>query len=183
MIGMMIPSAAPMILTYSSIGRQQKQYRHTLSFSMGYFTIWAVFSLIATISQWVLESAALLSPMLVNQSPLFGALLLIAAGLYQFSSLKESCLIQCRTPFQFIINYLRPGASGAYGMGIRHGIYCVGCCWVLMALLFVGGVMNLLWIAIITLFVLFEKVLPYGDKASKVSGTLLILAGGGYFMV
>ena len=103
MVGMMVPSAAPMILAYESIGRQQPQYRHTLSFSLGYVTMWTSFSLVATLLQWGLESAALLSPMLVNQSPWFGALILVAAGLYQFSPLKNRCLTQCRSPFQFIV--------------------------------------------------------------------------------
>jgi len=182
MIGMMLPSAAPIILTYASVGRNQKQYQHTLAFSLGYLTIWGLFSVIATLLQWVLDQTALLSPTMVSQSPLLGAGLLIAAGLYQFSSLKNRCLTKCRAPFNFIRTELRPGTKGAFIMGIKHGSFCLGCCSLLMALLFVGGVMNLVWIAIISFFVLFEKVLPYGEKSTWLSGILLIMTGSVYLL-
>jgi len=177
MVGMMLPSAAPMILTYATIGKNQKQYQHTLSFSMGYLSIWSLFSLIATLLQWALEQAALLSASMVSQSPMLGASLLIIAGLYQFSPLKNNCLTQCRSPFQFIMTRLRPGTKGAFLMGIKHGAFCLACCGFLMTLLFVGGVMNLVWIASITFFVLLEKSLPFGEKSTWLSGSLLILSG------
>jgi len=177
MIGMMLPSAAPMILTYASIGKHQKQYQHTVSFSMGYLSVWTIFSLIATLLQWALDQTALLSPSMVSQSPMLGASLLIIAGLYQFSPLKNACLTQCRSPFQFIMTRLRPGTKGAFVMGIKHGAFCLACCGFLMTLLFVGGVMNLIWIASITFFVLLEKSLPFGERSTWLSGGLLILSG------
>jgi len=182
MTGMMLPSAAPMILTYASIGKNQKQYRHTFSFSFGYLIIWTLFSLIATVLQWILDQTALLSPSMVIQSPVLGASTLIIAGLYQCSPLKNRCLAKCRSPFQFIMTQLRPGTKGALIMGLQHGAFCIGCCGFLMALLFIGGVMNLIWIALITFFVLFEKILPHGDKSTWLSGGTLITAGSLYLI-
>jgi len=182
MAGMMLPSAAPMILTYASIGKNQKQYRHTLSFSFGYLITWSLFSLIATTLQWTLDQTALLSSTIVSQSPALGATILISAGLYQLSPLKNRCLAKCRSPFQFIMTQLRPKAKGALIMGFKHGIFCLGCCGFLMGLLFIGGVMNLIWIALISFFVLFEKILPHGDKSTKFSGGFLIAAGSSYLL-
>jgi len=182
MIGMMLPSAAPMILTYACIGKNQKQYRHTFSFSFGYLIIWTLFSLIATVLQWVLDQTALLSPSMVSQSPVLGASILIVAGLYQCSPVKNRCLAKCRSPFQFIMTQLRPGTKGALIMGLQHGAFCLGCCGFLMALLFIGGVMNLIWIALITFFVLFEKILPHGDKSTWLSGGILITVGSLYLL-
>jgi len=144
----------------------------------GYLAIWTLFSLAATGAQWALDRAALLSPMMVASSPWLGALLLAAAGAYQLTPAKEACLRHCRAPAHFIAAHWRPGVAGAFRMGAIHGVFCLGCCWALMGLLFFGGVMNLLWIAAITLFVLGEKLLPAGRRTARWSGAAMILAAG-----
>ncbi len=181
MVGMMLPSAAPMILLYDRVRERQEAKGASLAgtgvFALGYLAAWALFSLGATAAQWALEQAALLSPMMVSASPWLGGGLLILAGLYQWTSLKNVCLVHCRSPITFLAHHWRPGRVGAFRMGLHHGLYCVGCCWVLMALLFVFGVMNLLWIAALAVFVLLEKVLPRGDLVGRASGGLMIAAG------
>lgn len=139
--------------------------------------IWTLFSLGATLLQWQLEQRALLSPMMVSNSQSLSGVLLIAAGGWQLSPLKQACLRQCRSPLFFIQHYWRPGYRGAFGMGLRHGLFCLGCCWSLMLLLFVAGVMNLLWIALLSLFVLSEKLLYHPLWHGRVSALLLIAAG------
>ncbi|MCH9030469.1 MAG: DUF2182 domain-containing protein, partial [Bacteroidetes bacterium] len=155
-----------------------KTIASTGAFVSGYLAIWIIFSLFATITHWGLDQATLLSPMMVSNSVGLGAALLITAGIYQWLPIKNKCLHQCRSPVHFITTHWRPGTIGAFKMGLSHGAFCLGCCWVLMALLFVGGVMNLLWIAAIALFVLLEKVLPFGDVSGRVMGLLMITAGG-----
>jgi predicted metal-binding membrane protein len=181
MVGMMLPSAAPMILLYDSVRARQEARGASLAatgvFALGYLLAWTLFSLGATTAQWALEQAALLSPMMVGTSPILGAGLLIAAGIYQLSPLKHVCLRHCRGPLDFIMRHWRKGTGGALVMGIEHGAYCVGCCWFLMGLLFVGGVMNLLWVAAIAIFVLIEKVAPHGELAARVGGAALAGAG------
>ena len=181
MVGMMVPSAAPMVLLYARVARQRVEragpFTPTGAFVMGYIAVWAGFSLGATGLQWALERAALLSPMLVSTSPILGGLLLIAAGVYQWTPLKHACLDHCRSPLHFVMAHWRPGVGGAFRMGLEHGAFCVGCCWFLMGLLFVAGVMNLLWIAAIAAFVLLEKVAPQGARVGRASGVLLVLAG------
>ncbi|HXF89292.1 MAG TPA: DUF2182 domain-containing protein [Xanthobacteraceae bacterium] len=183
MIGMMTPSAAPMILLYARVGRQaaaqDKPFVPTAWFAAGYLLAWTGFALAATIAQWALDRAALLTPMMQSASHIFGGIILIAAGLYQWSPLKDVCLGHCQAPWQFIQNHggFRGDAAGSFALGIRHGAYCVGCCWTLMALLFVGGVMNVLWIAAIAVFVLIEKVVPAGRLISRVAGACFLLAG------
>ena len=136
-----------------------------------------MFSVAATLLQWSLARAALLSPMMVSASPWLGGAILITAGVYQWTPLKNVCITHCRSPLAFLVQHWRPGFPGALRLGLRHGLYCVGCCWVLMLLLFFGGVMNLLWIAAITAFVLLEKLAPYGVQGGRVSGIALVLAG------
>ncbi len=181
MVGMMLPSAAPMILLHAAICRKQRERGHALAptgaFAAGYLVAWTAFSLAATALQWGLEQAALLSPMSVGTSPILGGGLLIGAGVYQWTPLKHACLENCRSPIHFLSRSWRKGAHGAVVMGLHHGAYCVGCCWVLMGLLFVGGVMNLLWVAAIAIFVLIEKVAPFGHATSRVTGIGLLLAG------
>ncbi len=181
MVGMMVPSAAPMILLYAMVSRKQQERGRTFAptgaFVSGYIVVWTAFSLGATALQWVLEQAALLSPMMVSASPLFGGVLLIGAGIYQWTPLKHACLKRCRSPFDFFMRGWRKGAGGAFVMGVEHGAFCVGCCWVLMGLLFFGGVMNLLCVAAITIFVLIEKMAPLGAMTGRVTGILLVLAG------
>jgi len=133
--------------------------------------------MLATLAQWGLHSAALLSPMMVSTSPFLGGMLLLAAGLFQWTPLKYACLTHCRSPLSFLMTDWREGHRGALIMGLRHGSYCTGCCWFLMALLFVAGVMNVLWVATITAFVLIEKVAPRGDVVGRVAGVVLVIAG------
>jgi predicted metal-binding membrane protein len=132
---------------------------------------------VATLAQWSLDQAALLSPMLVASSPGLAAALLVVAGVYQLTPFKNACLAHCRSPAHFLADNWRKGLAGAFRMGIQHGLYCLGCCWALMLLLFVGGVMNLVWVAVIAFFVLLEKTMPGGRVASILSGGALIGAG------
>jgi len=188
MVGMMTPSAAPMILIYARVGRearrQGKPFAATGWFAAGYLLAWAGFALIATSAQWALERAALLTPMMASASNVFGGVILIAAGLYQWTPLKDVCLRQCQTPLLFIHRHggVRRDPFGALSLGLRHGGYCVGCCWVLMALLFVGGVMNLLWIAALTVLVLSEKLVPSGRLISRIAGIGFAAAGAWLFI-
>ncbi len=183
MVGMMTPSAAPMILLYARVGRQAaaqgKPFAPTAWFAAGYLLGWTGFALAATVAQWALDRAALLTPMMQSASHIFGGVILIAAGLHQWSPLKDACLRQCQAPWQFIHNHggFRRDAAGSLMLGVRHGGYCVGCCWVLMALLFVGGVMNILWIAAIAVFVLIEKVVPAGRLISRAAGACFLVGG------
>jgi predicted metal-binding membrane protein len=181
MVAMMVPTVAPMTLMYAAVARkaaaQHNPMAPTFVFVTGYITMWTVFSLVATIAQYALDRAALLSPMMVSRSAIFGAGLLIVAGIYQLSPFKNACLRNCRAPTHFLSHYWRTGNLGAFRMGLQLGAYCVGCCWILMGLLFVGGVMNLLWIAAIAIFVLLEKTIPLGDVGGRFAGAAMILVG------
>jgi len=183
MIGMMMPSVAPMILLYARVGRQAaaqgKPFASSGWFAGGYVLAWTAFALVATSAQWALERAALLTPMMASASNRLGAAVLILAGVYQWTPLKEACLSHCRSPLLFIQQHggFRRDPRGALTLGFRHGLYCIGCCWALMALLFVGGVMNLFWIAALAILVLIEKVMPFGRVIARVAG-LVFIAGG-----
>ena len=182
MVGMMLPSAAPAILLFSRLVRQNPDAAHPLLrshlFALGYLLAWTAFSALATTLQWGIETAALQIPSVAASGPILGGVVLILAGVYQWTPLKDACLSQCRGPLGFLTTHWRRSLPGALRMGIDHGLYCVGCCWMIMALLFVGGVMNLLWVAAITVFILLEKLLPFGVQAGRLSGGLLVLAGG-----
>ena len=183
MIGMMTPSVAPMILIYARVGRQAVMSGHPFAasgwFASGYLIAWTGFSLAATSAQWVLDRAALLTPMMESANAVLGAIVLIAAGIYQWSPVKEACLFYCQAPLTFIMRHggFRPDARGALTLGLRHGLYCIGCCWALMLLLFVGGVMNVLWIAVLAGLVLLEKALPFGKLISRIAGGVFVAAG------
>lgn len=183
MVGMMMPSAAPMILIYARVGRQAgmqgKPFAATGWFVSGYLLVWAGFSLVVTTAQWALERAALLDPRMAGTSNVFGGIVLIAAGAYQWTALKEVCLRQCQAPLAFIQQHggFRRDVRGSLQLGLQHGAYCVGCCWMLMALLFVGGVMNLLWIAAIAFFVLAEKVIPMSWLVARMAGLAFAVTG------
>ena len=181
MVAMMVPSALPAILLYAAVVRRLSPARpagvQTGAFIAGYVIAWTAFCVGATALQWALVRMALLSPGMMSSSVVLGAALLIAAGLYQWSPAKDVCLKHCQAPLVFIASQWRPGAGGAVRMGAAHGLFCVGCCWAIMGLLFVGGVMNLLWVAAIALFVLVEKVAPFGRATGRVAGLVLILAG------
>jgi len=185
MVGMMLPSATPMTLIYAGVVRKAARDGSVLPptavFVAGYLCAWTLFSGAATASQWALEQAALLSPMLVATSPRLGAGLLIAAGAWQLTPWKDVCLARCRNPVHFFAQNFRSGVRGALRLGFRYGLYCLGCCWLIMGLLFVGGVMNLLWIAALTLFVLAEKVFARGVWGGRVAGIAMIAFGAWLF--
>ena len=181
MIAMMTPSAAPLVLLYGRVLRHhahadESAYVPSLFLATGYLVVWLVFSLCAAALQKTLQPAGLISAMMLwSKNAWLSAAVLAAAGAYQLSPFKQACLVHCRGPVQFLTRHWRPGRSGAFVMGVGHGAYCVGCCWMLMALLFVGGVMNLVWIAVLTLMVLVEKLAPAGQTIGKFSGVLLII--------
>jgi predicted metal-binding membrane protein len=183
MVGMMMPSVTPMVLLYANVGRKAAESGRPLAatgwFVAGYLLAWAAFSLAATVAQWQLSRLALITPMMSSASNLFGGLMLVAAGLYQWSPLKDACLTHCQSPLGFLISRGGFSASpwGSLRLGAEHGALCVGCCWVLMALLFVGGVMNLLWIAGLTILVLLEKIAPTGRLVPRLAGAAMAAAG------
>ncbi len=181
MVAMMVPSATPLIVLFAKMNRQRRERKDpfvpTGVFLLGYLLVWTGFSAVATLAQWGLHSAALLSPLMVSTSPILGGALLLAAGIFQWTPLKKACLIHCRSPLVFLMTEWRNGVGGALFMGLKNGLYCLGCCWILMALLFVAGVMNLLWVASITIFVLLEKVIPQGERVGQLGGGLLALTG------
>ncbi|HMI41830.1 MAG TPA: DUF2182 domain-containing protein [Sphingomicrobium sp.] len=184
MIAMMLPSAAPLILLYARVHRHSGDAPPTAPFLAGYLAIWLGFALLAAALQALLERQGLVSAMtMATDRPWLSAGFLIAAGIYQLTALKDVCLSSCRTPSEFLTRHYRPGAKGALRMGLIHGTYCVGCCWLLMALLFVGGVMNLAWIAALTLLVIAERSLPGGPWIARISGVLFILSGATILLV
>lgn len=186
MVAMMLPSASPMIAMFAKVNRQRRTSGESVDgdpvvstwiFVTGYIVMWSGFSLLATILQWVLQNAGLLSPMMASTNTVFGGLMLIAAGAYQWSAWKQSCLNHCQTPLGFLMTRWQDGGDGAFRMGLSHGAYCVGCCWMLMALLFVSGVMNLAWVAALAALILAEKLMPPGPWLSRITGTGLIVWG------
>ena len=144
---------------------------------LGYLVVWTVYSVVAALAQAGLHAAAQLSPAMAATSPLLAGGLLVAAGVFQWAPLKRACLAACRSPLSFLMTGWREGPAGAFVMGFRHGLYCLGCCWALMALLFASGVMHLLWVAAKAVAVLVEKVVPRGDLVGRLAGTVLAAAG------
>ncbi|WP_164658061.1 DUF2182 domain-containing protein [Tropicibacter sp. Alg240-R139] len=182
MIAMMTPSAAPTVLLFAAIKKMgpdgPRAGAFTGLFLAGYLVTWGIFSLGATGAQWGLEAAGLSDgPMMTLKSKGAAGALLLAAGLYQFTAFKDACLRHCRSPAHFLAEHRRPGLSGAFVTGADHGLYCLGCCWALMALLFVGGVMNLYWIAGIAIYVGLEKITPHGRWLSYATGAALVCCG------
>jgi predicted metal-binding membrane protein len=181
MAGMMLPSAAPTVLLYGAMLRKHAEQGSVLPavwiFVSGYLIVWAGFSLAAALLQAVLEHAALMSAMMPSASNRLNGVLLLAAGVYQLTPLKEVCLSKCRNPVLFFMTHWRAGTAGALRMGVVHGAYCLGCCWMLMLLLFAVGVMNLAWVAVIAAFVFLEKLLPGGRLTSRLAGVALIVVG------
>jgi predicted metal-binding membrane protein len=183
MVGMMVPSAAPMILLYARVARQGKIAGKPLAatgwFAAGYLLAWAGFSSAATLVQWVLERKALLDAHMASTNILIGTVVLIAAGIYQWMPIKNACLAQCQTPFRFLMSHggFRSNIPGCLHLGLLHGTYCIGCCWALMTILFVVGVMNVLWIALLAVLVLLEKLTPWGKWVARVAGLVSIAAG------
>lgn len=183
MVAMMVPSAAPMILTYATLQRAQHGKRQATgtqavaSFVAGYLIVWSAFSFVATLVQWALQSAALVTAAGASASLLFTGTLLVVGGGFQWTPWKRACLTHCRSPFVVLITSWRDGPRGALAMGLEHGAYCVGCCWALMALMFVAGVMNIFWLIAIAIFVLVEKVLPAGDVVGRLAGAAMAVFG------
>lgn len=189
MIAMMLPSAAPMVLLHAKIARSSSARANmpaapwsTASFTLGYLLCWAAFSMVAVALQRAFESFGLLSPMMLNSTnTLFAGGILVLAGLYQMTPLKKACLEHCRSPIAFLSQNWRDGSGGALVLGLQHGVYCLGCCWGLMAILFFGGIMNLYWIIGLALIVFLEKLLPVGPRLGQITGALL-LAWGATFL-
>jgi predicted metal-binding membrane protein len=179
MAGMMLPSAAPMILLYAAAERRRgaAPLFDTAALVAGYLVVWTGFSLAALGAQWLLLRFGLFAPEMKLTSGLLGGAVFIAAGLYEWSPLKERCLAVCQSPLGFILGHWRPGLDGALRMGVSQGAYCLGCCWVLMLLLFVGGVMNLLWLAGLTILVLAQKIVPGAKRVSRATGLAMVAAG------
>jgi predicted metal-binding membrane protein len=175
---MMVPAASPVLLLFAEINRRccarQSALAATGQFLLGYLTAWAAFSAVVTLAQWGLLTAALVSRMMESTSNAFSAGLLLVAGLFQFSRLKYACLAHCRSPIGFFMTEGRNGARGAFRMGLKHGGYCLACCWALMALLFTLGVMNLLWVSGLSAFVLLEKLTAAHQWISRLGGLGLI---------
>lgn len=185
MVAMMLPVVTPWLLVYSRTLREKDPrptpFPKAGFFLLGYLAIWMAYSGLATIGQWGLHAAALLSPGLAGTSPVLGGALLLSAGVYQLTPFRDACMAHCRSPLGFFLTSWKDGRFGAFSMGFRHGLYCVGCCWALMALSFAFGVMNLLWMAGLTAFLLVEKVASVGPRMSKATGWLL--AGCGLWML
>ncbi len=181
MAGMMLPSAAPTVLLYGAMVRKNGARGTVLPgvwiFASAYLLVWTGFSVAASLLQTLLQQASLLTPALAAASARVAALALIVAGVYQLTPLKQSCLAKCRNPLEFFMTRWRAGPGGAFRMGLEHGAYCVGCCWALMLLLFVAGVMNLAWVALIAAFVFVEKLFPAIRFASRLASAALILSG------
>jgi predicted metal-binding membrane protein len=178
MAGMMLPTAVPMTLIYAraSRGSDALPLLSSAIFTTGYLAIWCGFALAAVLAQFLLLRFDLFAPEMMVTNMFLGGALFLAAGLYECSPLKNRCLAQCQTPLGFLITHWRPGLAGAWRMGARHGTYCLGCCWVLMLLLFVGGVMNLLWVAALSILVLLQKLVP-GKRAAQGTGLVMLIVG------
>jgi predicted metal-binding membrane protein len=182
MVAMMLPTAAPTVLLVATLAWERQDNSNlvpttAMLFALGYLLVWCGFSFGATFLQWRFNGAGLLSEKMAFGNAILASAVLVAAGVYQWTPLKDACLKHCRSPTEFLIRHLRSGSLGATLTGVRHGLFCLGCCWMLMALLFVGGLMNLTWVGAIALFVLLEKTMPLGDWMSRFSGVLLVLWG------
>ncbi len=180
MVGMMAGSAVPMLLLYSGAQAGRGSARTPMAvplFGFGYLTIWVGFSACAALAQEALHRASMLSPSMAASSPRVSGAILIAAGVYQLTPFKGACLAHCRSPLGFLMTNWRDGTIGAFRMGLAHGTHCLGCCWALMGVLFAVGVMNLLWVAALTVLVLIEKAGPWGHTAARVAGAAIIVWG------
>ncbi len=185
MVAMMVPSASPMVVTYAAIHRKQHPDQRAFgaagAFLLGYVILWTSFSVLATLAQWGLQRAALISAEGASTNALFAGALLLVAGVFQWTPWKHACLTHCRSPFLFIMTSWRDSTRGALTMGLEHGVFCLGCCWALMALMFFAGVMNIFWLVALSLFVLVEKVVPAGDLVGRLAGAGMM--GWGLFLI
>lgn len=177
MVGMMAPSALPVLLLFAGTRAQPGVRARVPAFGLGYIVVWVGFSACATTAQWFLHERTLLSPAMATTSTTLAGVILIAAGIYQLTPFKAGCLSHCQSPLGFLMSHWRDGTGGAFRMGIGHGVFCLGCCWALMAVLFVVGVMNLAWVAVLTVFILIEKLAPAGARISWMGGAGLVVLG------
>src|SRR5688572_14066016 len=180
MVGMMAGSAAPVLLLFAASRAKRAGTgvkSSVLMFGLGYLAVWTGFSACAALAQWVLHRAAMLSPDMAASSPYLAGAILIGAGVYQLTPWKGACLTHCRSPLGFLMTHWRDGQLGALQMGLRHGAYCLGCCWALMSVLFVAGVMNLVWVAMLTGLVLIEKVGRMGIMVARLAGAVMVIVG------
>jgi predicted metal-binding membrane protein len=181
MAGMMLPTITPLLMLYARAVRNRTDIVNPAfriyAMAAGYVLVWAIFSVGATVLQRTLASASVLTMMMEPASSRTAAALLFIAGVYQLTPLKAACLRACRSPITALTSRWREGAAGAFQMGVSHGLYCLGCCWALMLLLFAGGVMNLVVILVLTAWVAIEKLAPFGMHTARASGVLLIAAG------
>ncbi len=186
MLAMMTPTAAPMVMMFTTVNKQKKvrqqPYVSTFIFLAGYLVAWAIFSIVASAIQWPLHENGLLNPMMNSRSYLMSGGILILAGLYQWTPMKNVCLEHCRTPLGFLMTAWKDGNFGAFKMGLHHGLFCVGCCWALMAILFAVGVMNMLWVTLITIFVLVEKIAPISPSLARMLTGFALIAWGSYWL-
>ena len=187
MTAMMLPSAIPMISLYGTVQKHKMQKGEVSVpvsfFILAYIAAWGVYSLVITFFQWYLHSSGLLDPMMNSRSYLFSGIILLIAGVYQWTPLKNVCLRYCRSPLSFLLSSWKDGWYGAFQMGFQHGLYCVGCCWALMLILFAVGVMNMLWVIILAMFAILEKTLLPPSVARAVTGILLVVWGGWWTLV
>ena len=186
MAGMMLPSATPVLLLYARVVRKspagERTQTHVYAFAGGYVLVWTGFSLLATLLQWGLTRQAWMTPMMEANGDRVSALIFFLAGLYQLTPWKRTCLNTCRSPVEFLSRHWKAGPAGGFYLGVVNGLFCLGCCWAIMLLLFAGGVMNLWWIFGITIFVLLEKIAPLGRLAALLSGALLLTAAVWFFL-
>ncbi|MGR9114143.1 MAG: DUF2182 domain-containing protein [Gammaproteobacteria bacterium] len=184
MLAMMLPSATPTLLAFSRICQQRKQSAYTLSliFILGYLLAWFLFSIVLTIVQWQMHGLLWLSPMMENNNPLLSIIILLSAGLYQFFPLKNACLKYCQSPVGFLLNHWQSRARGAFNMGARHGLTCLGCCWAEMLIMFAVGVMNIAGMIIITLLIVLEKFSPIGPRTTSLASALLFFSWAVYLI-
>jgi predicted metal-binding membrane protein len=191
MLAMMLPSAAPMILLHAMVDRKTRQRQgesggvlSSAVFSSGYLLAWGLFSLAAVALQWAFELSGILSSSMMNATNTgFAGIILLVAGAWQLTPLKQACLKHCQGPLQYLTQHWRSGTLGTFRMGLQHGAYCLGCCWGLMGILFFGGIMNLYWIIGLAIIVLLEKLLPIGALVSRITGGLLLVWGSVFFYV
>ncbi len=181
-VAMMLPTALPLMMLFGQFWRGRhpsiEPVKPTLLLVLGYLTAWIGFGLVAALIQWGLEHLEMVTPVMGEmRSPILGGVVLIGAGLFQLTPLKTACLSKCRTPMMFLNTRWREGRSGSFLMGLDHGIFCLGCCWALMLLMFVAGVMNLFWMAALAILMLAEKIVPRGDMLVQVTGYGLIAGG------
>ena len=177
MIAMMVPAVMPMLIVYRKMERGTKSEWPVFIFAWGYLISWVLFSLLAALIQWGLHGSGVLGGELLVITKPYAAAILVAAGLYQLTPFKNACLERCRSPMGYFLQHFKPGALGAFQMGFSHGLFCIGCCWMLMALMFVGGAMSVLTMAVLSVFIVLERILPPGPWVSRIPGVLLIVAG------